>query len=239
MTPTPSGPAARLREDLTYGTEHVLFSTLLGSALVPRIVRRALLGLAGAHVGSGPGVGFALTGSARNLTIGTGVFCNKHVSIEAVAPVTIGDDTAIGMQVLVVTSHHGIDAAGDWDRTASGRAVSIGERVWIGARTMVLPGAVIEDDVVVAAGAVVAGHLRSGGLYAGVPARRIRDLRPSESGGVPDVTVTAAVASGSGGPVPGPDAAGPDGADHAGADRSGRARAVQNGSVGKPGSVGS
>lgn len=231
MTHTPSGPAARLREDLTYGTEHVLFSTLLGSALVPRVVRRGLLNLAGAHVGSGPGVGFALTGSARNLTIGTGVFCNKHVSIEAVAPVTIGDDTAIGMQVLIVTSHHGIDAAGDWDRTASGRTVSIGARVWIGARTMVLPGAVIEDDVVVAAGAVVAGHLRSGGLYAGVPARRIRDLRPSESAGVPDVAVTAAVASGSGGPVPGPSAAA--------RDETGPGIAVQNGSVGNPGSVGS
>ena len=164
-------------------------------------------------------------------TIGTGVFCNKHVSIEAVAPVTIGDDTAIGMQVLIVTSHHGIDAAGDWDRTASGRAVAIGQRVWIGARTMVLPGAVIEDDVVVAAGAVVAGHLRSGGLYAGVPARRIRDLRPSESAGVADVAVTAAVASGSGGPVPGPSAAA--------RDETGGGSAVQNGSVGNPGSVGS
>lgn len=231
MTHTPSGPAARLREDLTYGTEHVLFSTLLGSPLVPRVVRRALLNLAGAHVGSGPGVGFALTGSARNLTIGTGVFCNKHVSIEAVAPVTIGDDTAIGMQVLIVTSHHGIDAAGDWDRTASGRAVAIGERVWIGARTMVLPGAVIEDDVVVAAGAVVAGHLRTGGLYAGVPARRIRDLRPSESAGVPDVAVTAAVASGSGGPVPGPRTAG--------REEAGPGLAVQNGSTGNPESAGS
>ncbi|MFJ4219755.1 acyltransferase [Curtobacterium luteum] len=226
MTHSPSSPTARLREDLTYGTEHVLFSTLLGSALVPRVVRRALLNLAGAHVGSGPGVGFALTGSARNLTIGTGVFCNKHVSIEAVAPVTIGDDTAIGMQVLVVTSHHGIDAAGDWDRTASGRAVAIGARVWIGARTMVLPGAVVEDDVVVAAGAVVAGRLRSGGLYAGVPARRIRDLRPTESGGVTDVAATAAVAVGSGAGVPGPDGAPLD-------------PAAQNGSVGNPGSVGS
>ncbi|WP_242089354.1 DapH/DapD/GlmU-related protein [Curtobacterium sp. DN_7.5] len=226
MTHSPSSPTARLREDLTYGTEHVLFSTLLGSALIPRVVRRALLNLAGAHVGSGPGVGFALTGSARNLTIGTGVFCNKHVSIEAVAPVTIGDDTAIGMQVLIVTSHHGIDATGDWDRTASGRGVAIGERVWIGARTMVLPGAVVEDDVVVAAGAVVAGRLRSGGLYAGVPARRIRDLRPTESGGVTDVAATAAVAVGSGAGVPGPDGAPLD-------------AAAQNGSVGNPGSVGS
>ncbi|GAA3342152.1 acyltransferase [Curtobacterium pusillum] len=184
-------------QDLSSGAEHVLFTTVLGSALVPRVLRRAVLNAAGAHVEAGPGTGFALTGAPRNLTIGRGVFCNKHVAIEAVAPVSIGDASAIGMQVLIVTSHHGIDDAGDWDRVATGRPVSIGSRVWIGARTMVLPGAVVEDDVVIAAGAVVAGRLRSGGLYGGVPAKRLRDIRPTE------------------------------------------AAWVQNGSLGKPGSVGS
>ncbi|PCN48397.1 hypothetical protein Csp2054_06710 [Curtobacterium sp. 'Ferrero'] len=182
MTPPSSGTAARLGEDLATGTEHVLFSTLLGSALVPRVLRRAVLNAAGARVGSGPGTGFSLTGSPRNLTIGHGVFCNKHVSIEAVAPVSIGDGTAIGMQTLIVTSHHGIDDAGDWEREAGGRPVAIGAGVWIGARTTVLPGAVVEDGVIVAAGAVVAGRLASGGLYGGVPARRLRDL----GGRVPD-----------------------------------------------------
>ncbi|NQW89763.1 hypothetical protein HQQ88_05580 [Curtobacterium sp. VKM Ac-2861] len=116
----------------------------------------------------------------------------------------IGDDTAIGVQTLIVTSNHGIDGAGDWDRTASGRAVPIGERVWIGARTMVFSSAVIKDYVEVAADAVVAGHLRSGGLYAGVPARRVRDLRPAESASVADVAALVPVAIGAGGPAPGP-----------------------------------
>ena len=56
--------------------------------------------------------------------------------------------------------------------------MTIGDRVWLGARVLVLPGAVIEPDVVVAAGAVVAGRLESHGLYAGVPARRIRTYEP-------------------------------------------------------------
>ena len=40
---------------------------------------------------------------------------------------------------------------------------------------MVLPGVTIGDDVIVAAGAVVAADCAPGGVYAGVPARRIRD----------------------------------------------------------------
>jgi acetyltransferase-like isoleucine patch superfamily enzyme len=39
---------------------------------------------------------------------------------------------------------------------------------------MLLPGVVLGDDVVVAAGAVVNRDCVAGGLYAGVPARRVR-----------------------------------------------------------------
>ncbi|MEG8036619.1 hypothetical protein QP157_15285 [Sphingomonas sp. LR61] len=38
------------------------------------------------------------------------------------------------------------------------------------------PAPHIEHDVVVAAGAVVTGRLLAHGVYAGVPAKRIRDL---------------------------------------------------------------
>lgn len=171
---------SRLREDVVAGLGSVLFTSVLGAALMPRAARRVLLNAAGAQVESGPGTAFSLNGSARNLRIGRGVYFNNRVDIEAVAPVTIGAHTAIGMQVLIMTSHHAIEPDGSWSRVAEGRAVTIGERVWIGGRATILPGARIDDDVVVAAGAVVSGHLQSHGVYAGVPARRIRELaRPT------------------------------------------------------------
>jgi acetyltransferase-like isoleucine patch superfamily enzyme len=43
----------------------------------------------------------------------------------------------------------------------------------------VLPGAVVESGCVVAAGAVVTGHCLADGVYAGVPARRLRDVHRS------------------------------------------------------------
>lgn len=47
---------------------------------------------------------------------------------------------------------------------------------WIGANSTILPGTVIEKGCVIAAGSVVKGLLKSNRLYAGVPAKEIRQL---------------------------------------------------------------
>jgi sugar O-acyltransferase (sialic acid O-acetyltransferase NeuD family) len=52
--------------------------------------------------------------------------------------------------------------------------VRIGARVLVGAGAQVLPGVQVADDVVIGAGAVVCGSIAHPGVYAGVPARRIR-----------------------------------------------------------------
>ena len=57
---------------------------------------------------------------------------------------------------------------------ALGGNAHIGERVLVGAGAAVLPGVRIGDDIVVGAGAVVREHLEAPGIYAGVPARRVR-----------------------------------------------------------------
>ena len=57
--PSDATPARRfvrtLREDVSSGLEHIVFSRLVGSALMPRTARRLLLVAAGAAVESGPG----------------------------------------------------------------------------------------------------------------------------------------------------------------------------------------
>lgn len=52
--------------------------------------------------------------------------------------------------------------------------VRIGARVLVGAGAQVLPGVQVADDVVIGAGAVVCDSIALPGVYAGVPARRIR-----------------------------------------------------------------
>jgi len=173
---------AELVDDARVAGSQLVFSTVGGSALVPRAGRRLLYSLAGARVASAPGTRFRFAGKPGNLTVGTDVFMNQGVFVEATAPVSIGDGCLLGMDSMVVTSHHPVDPEGRISPHGEGVPVSIGERVWIGARAVVLPGSVVESDCVIAAGAVVRGHCTAHGLYAGVPARRIKELpRPASA----------------------------------------------------------
>jgi maltose O-acetyltransferase len=76
---------------------------------------------------------------------------------------------------MVVTSHHPTLPDGTVSRVAEPRPVTIGDRVWVGARAQILPGVRIAADAVIAAGAVVTKDCPVAGVYAGVPARLIRE----------------------------------------------------------------
>ena len=82
-------------------------------------------------------------------------------------PLVIGDDVTVGHKVML-------------------HAVRIGHRCLIGMASVVLDGAVIEDEVILAAGSVVPSgkRLASHGLYLGNPAKRVRELTSAEIGGL-------------------------------------------------------
>lgn len=80
------------------------------------------------------------------------------------------------MDVMFCTSTHA-------PRDASRRAgelrllpIKVGDGCWIVACAIVLPGVTIGRGVVVASGAIVNRDCAANGLYAGIPARRVRDL---------------------------------------------------------------
>ena len=58
--------------------------------------------------------------------------------------------------------------------------VIIGSDVWIGNNVSILEGVRIGDGAVVAAGSVVTGDIEPYGIYAGVPAKKIRSRFPDE-----------------------------------------------------------
>lgn len=160
--------------DLWAATIGVLVNGVLGHDLVPRPVRWLGYRALGTRILT-PNVfpGLRMFGPLHGIEIGKGTFVNRECYIEAVAPVRIGQECQVGPQVMVVTSHHPRTPDGGVTRQPEGRAVSIGDRVWLGARALVLPGVTIADDVVIAAGAVVARDCLEPGVYAGVPARLV------------------------------------------------------------------
>jgi len=142
----------------------------------PFAVRRALIRTAGATIAPSatfaPGTAIVL----GSLNVGEHVFVNRNCLLEAAAGITIADGVAIGPRVTIVTLSHEIQSAYPRAGPVRWQRVSIGRGSWVGASATILPGTTIGDGCVVAAGALVRGTLAPNGLYAGVPAVRIRDL---------------------------------------------------------------
>jgi maltose O-acetyltransferase len=87
--------------------------------------------------------------------------------------VEIGDDVTFAPDVHVIVHDASTKGCVAHTRLAP---VRIGSRVFVGARTTILPGVTIGDDVLLGAGSVVSGDIPSGTVAAGNPARVLGTL---------------------------------------------------------------
>jgi maltose O-acetyltransferase len=84
--------------------------------------------------------------------------------------VRTGRDVSIGPEASILTLGHDPQAS---DFADHGGDVTIGDRVWIGYRAIILPGVTIGDGAVVGAGAVVTCDVAAHTIVAGNPAREV------------------------------------------------------------------
>ena len=118
-----------------------------------------------------------LAGWPPLLRIGDRCVIGRGSHIVAHYSIVIGDDVFTGPNVYVTDQNHGYadpDVPIGRQRPSS-TAVSIGEGSWLGAGVIVLPGARIGRNVVVAAGSVVRGPVPDRCVIAGVPAKVVRE----------------------------------------------------------------
>jgi maltose O-acetyltransferase len=90
--------------------------------------------------------------------------------------ISIGARCSLAMEVMLCTSTHEIGDRSQRTGPYFTAPIEIQDGCWLGARTLVLPGVTIGSGCVVAAGSVVSGDLEPNALYAGAPARHVRDL---------------------------------------------------------------
>jgi len=106
------------------------------------------------------------TDHGLNLVLGEGVFINQNCTFLDYAGIRIGARTMIGPNVMFITCGHPIDPQ-QRHLYLTGEPIIVGERAWIGAGAMILPGVRIGQDAVIAAGAVVADDVPASTLVAG------------------------------------------------------------------------
>ncbi|NEC67356.1 acyltransferase [Streptomyces sp. SID9727] len=128
------------------------------------------------------------------LTLGDGVVLGRGSHVVADTTVTIGADTYCGPYVYITSTNHSYDdphqpVGKQWPRM---EPVSIGPGCWIGTGAVILPGARLGRNVVVAAGAVVRGEVPDRAVVAGAPARVVRSW-DQEKGWQPPLRTPAPV----------------------------------------------
>lgn len=116
-------------------------------------------------------------GPGAAIKVGNNFGVNYGVEIYAAKSITMGDNTMVGDLVTIYdTAFHSVDE-GSEPRVAP---VTIGDNVWLGRGSLVLPGVTIGDHSVVAAGAVVTKDVPARTVVAGNPARPVREVKAGD-----------------------------------------------------------
>lgn len=112
---------------------------------------------------------------SKDFRMAEGAFINRGLFSDG-GPIIIGKNVSIGPRVILGGASHEVGTEGRRAGRATFGKIEIQEGAWVGAGAVILPDVVISQGCIIAAGAVVNKSTEPNGLYAGVPARRIKDL---------------------------------------------------------------
>lgn len=112
-----------------------------------------------------------------NIEIGENFFANHNIVILDCAKVTFGDNVFIAPNCGFYTAGHPLDIENRNKRLEYAKPITIGNNVWIGANTIILPGVTIGEGAVIGAGAVVNNDVPPNSLAVGNPARVVREIQ--------------------------------------------------------------
>lgn len=116
----------------------------------------------------------------KNIEVGEEFFANYNFTVLDVAKVTIGDHAQIAPNVSIYTAGHPIHLDSRNSGYEYGISVTIGNNVWIGGNSVILPGVTIGDNVVIGAGSVVTKDIPDNMIAAGNPCKVIREITEAD-----------------------------------------------------------
>lgn len=113
-------------------------------------------------------LGVSVGDKTRLIGLNSGTFGSEPFLIH------IGSNVTITKRVQFLTHDGSVDIFRHKDKNIEYFGdIHIGNNVFVGFGSIILLNTKIEDDVIVGAGSLVRGVLKKGGVYAGVPAKRI------------------------------------------------------------------
>lgn len=118
----------------------------------------------------------------ENIRLGKNTFLNFNCLLLDDNLITIGKNGLIGPNVQIYTAYHPLTAqdriiADPEERyLTQSKPVHIGDNVWIGGNTLIMPGVTIGNNVTIGAGSLVTKDIPDNCLALGSPCKVIRKL---------------------------------------------------------------
>lgn len=100
---------------------------------------------------------------------------NSNCYIQGRNGIKVGNNVRFGPGVGLISANHDLN---DYDKWPVCRPIIIGDNVWIGMNTVVLPGITIGDNVAIGANSVVTKNIPSDSIAAGNPCQILREKEP-------------------------------------------------------------
>jgi acetyltransferase-like isoleucine patch superfamily enzyme len=121
---------------------------------------------------------FITVAEGSTLTMGDDTYIFHNSDISSSAETTIGKFCSIAPYVSIIDSDHNYDDTSKPIRFQGGtkKTIVVENEVWIGTRSVVLPGVTLGKHCVVAAGSVVTHDVPPGSLAGGVPAKILKQF---------------------------------------------------------------
>lgn len=116
----------------------------------------------------------------RHIEIGENFYANMDCIFLDVNKIRFGDDVMVGPRVAFYTAGHPIDAEVRISDLEFGLPITVGNKVWIGGSTSILPGVTIGEGAIIASGAVVTKDVPPYTIVGGNPARVIREITEAD-----------------------------------------------------------
>jgi maltose O-acetyltransferase len=161
--------------DITSRAWHLAVNVVAASQLTPPPARHRLYRRSGLDIHT-PLIEAGCHFFSTDITIGPQTMIQRGAHFDTRGGIAIGARCGIASEAMLCTSMHDIGGPEQrWGAFTPGRIV-IEDGTWIGVRALVLGGVTVGAGCIVAAGAVVTKDCEPNGLYAGVPAKRVRDL---------------------------------------------------------------
>lgn len=119
---------------------------------------------------------FRANWGGKNLHFGNRVYANFNLTVVDDGEILVGDKVMFGPNVTIATANHPIEPSLREDCMQYNKPVHIGENVWVGAGTVIVPGVTIGKNSVIGAGSVVVKDIPENVVAVGNPCRVLREI---------------------------------------------------------------